>query len=442
MQPPRLALRPAAVARATTLAAAVTGLVSPLQATEVDLAEALRRGAERPAADAAVRRADAVDEAGRAQRRLAYLPTLGASYQVADRDRDLELQTPIGSFPFGSSRADTAAVELTQPLFDPVRLLHTNPATHLESDASRLTARRTTDALAAAAGEAYLNVLALEAGIEANRAFVTSLLARLDETEARVVAGRALEADALKIRLTLETAELEVLSLEQRLEVARSDLGRALGMPGSVDAAAAPDWVRRPLPTPDAALDLALAARPDLAALDLSADAVDRRRAAVTAEMIPRLDARVGWTWTDGSPYTEDNWVEGAVVVSWRPFAAGTRAPRAAALSAERDALRADLAEARRAVEIEVRDQLARLVTAREAVDVSRRGVEQATETVRVERERNAVGRTTTNELLQAEAELRDQNTRLEIARLEVVRAWLRLWLAIGDGDVEALVAG
>ncbi|MCB9378308.1 MAG: TolC family protein, partial [Holophagales bacterium] len=79
--------------------------------------------------------------------------------------------------------------------------------------------------------------------------------------------------------------------------------------------------------------------------------------------------------------------------------------------------------------------------TAREAVDVSARGVEQASETLRVERERNAAGRVTTNDLIQAEAELRDQKTRLEVAKLEVVRAWLRLWLAVGDGDLERLLA-
>jgi multidrug efflux pump subunit AcrB/outer membrane protein TolC len=442
MRPRTLALRPATVAKAATMAVAMAVLALPVAAADVTLAEALRRGAERPAADAAGRRADAVDEAGRAQRRGAYLPTVGTSYQVADRDRDLELETPIGSFPFGSSRADTAAVEVIQPLFDPARLLYVNPATRMESDASRLSARRTTDALAAAAGEAYLDVLSIEAGIAANRAFVTSLEARLTETVSRVEAGRALQADALKIRLTLETAELEVLALEERLEVARSELGRTLGEPGPVHAAPAPDWVGRPAPDVSAVLERAIAARPDLQALDLTAEAVDRRRAAVKAELIPRLDARVGWTWTDGSPYTEDSWVEGALVVSWRPFDAGTRGPRAAALSAERDALRADLSEARRAVEIEIRDGLSRLVTAREAVNVSLRGVEQATETVRVERERNAAGRTTTNELLEAEAQLRDQHTRLEIAKLEVVRAWLRLWLAVGDGDVEALVAG
>jgi outer membrane protein TolC len=90
-------------------------------------------------------------------------------------------------------------------------------------------------------------------------------------------------------------------------------------------------------------------------------------------------------------------------------------------------------------VEIEVRDALASLATAREAVTVSDRGVEQATETLRVEGERFGAGRATTNDLLEAEAALRSQRTRLELARLEVVRAWVGLWLAIGDDDHEAL---
>jgi len=172
------------------------------------------------------------------------------------------------------------------------------------------------------------------------------------------------------------------------------------------------------------------------------AEALDRRRAAVRAELIPRVDARANYTWSEGTPYTESSWIEGAVVLTWNPFAAGTRAPRAAAFEAEREAARADLAEARRGLEVEIRQAVARLTTAKEAVEVSRRGVEQATETVRVERERNAAGRVTTNDLIAAEAELRDQATRLEVARLEVVRAWLRLWLAVGDGDLERLLAG
>ena len=65
--------------------------------------------------------------------------------------------------------------------------------------------------------------------------------------------------------------------------------------------------------------------------------------------------------------------------------------------------------------------------------------VEQALETVRVDTERFNAGRLTTNDLLEAEALLREQRTLFEIARLDVVRAWVRLWLAAGFDDPEEL---
>ncbi len=435
-------LAPAAGSAAAVTAVLAALLVSaPASASDLDFIEALRRGAERPAAQAAVLRATAVERRGLAERRASYLPTLGGSYAESNRDRDLELRTPIGSFQFGASRAAAAGFELSQPLFDPARALHGNAASKLEAEASRFAATRTRDQLVVDAGEAYLNVLAIEADLAATGAFAASLSARLAETEARVGAGRALDADALKIRLALESAELEQLALEQALEVARLDLGRAIGEELPVEAGAAPDWFERAPPDLDAATAMALAARPDVAALEAQAAALDQRRAAVGAERIPRLDARVLWNWSDGSPYTEKSWTEGALVLTWSPFAAGTRAPRAAALAAETDAARNSLTEARRGVELELRQARARLLTARAAVEVSARGVEQASETARVERERNAAGRATTNDLIQAEAELRDQRTRLELARLEVVRAWLRHWLAVGDGDLDGLLA-
>jgi outer membrane protein TolC len=92
------------------------------------------------------------------------------------------------------------------------------------------------------------------------------------------------------------------------------------------------------------------------------------------------------------------------------------------------------------AIGVEVERSLAALATARAAVEVSARGVEQATETLRVERERHLAGRATTNDLLAAEAALREQRTALEVARLEVVAGWVRLWLVRGDDDPASLL--
>ncbi len=113
-------------------------------------------------------------------------------------------------------------------------------------------------------------------------------------------------------------------------------------------------------------------------------------------------------------------------------LAAGTRKPRAAAADAKGEALRAQLEELRRGVEVELRQALAEVATARRAVGVRGHGVELATETLRVERERSAAGRSTTNDLLAAEAALREQRTQRDLAELAVSRAWVRYDLAAG----------
>ena len=111
-----------------------------------------------------------------------------------------------------------------------------------------------------------------------------------------------------------------------------------------------------------------------------------------------------------------------------RPLAA----PRAAAAEAKGEALRAQLVELRRGVELELRQALVAVATARRAVVVRGHGVELATETLRVERERSGAGRSTTNDLLAAETALREQKTQRALAELAVLKAWVRYDLAAG----------
>ncbi len=430
----RSARRAAAAASFVLIAAPVTG-----RAATIDLVTAMTGGMDRDAARAVELQADAADQRARAERRMAYAPTVGVRFDVSDRDRELDLVTPLGSFPFGDARSENAAIELRQPILDPSRMLYANKAARAEARSARLSSERTRQQLAAGAADAYLEVLAIDARRAANLAFITSLEVSLDEMQARVDSGRALESDALKIRQALERAELEQIALDEGRAVATATLAQAIGADHAVEPAPAPDWTDRPTPAGDPTIERALANRTDLAALAAAGDALDRRRAAIRAEAIPRLEGRASWIWTSGSPYEQDQWIEGAVVFNWVPVASGTRAPRAASVAAERDAVKLEIGETRRTIAIEVRAALARLRSAREGVAVGVRGIEQATETLRVERERHAAGRITTNNLLEAEAALRSQRTLYELARLEVVRSWVGLWLATGENDPGAL---
>ncbi|MBN2371697.1 MAG: efflux RND transporter permease subunit [Vicinamibacteria bacterium] len=418
-----------------TALALLVGLFAPGVGAEeslrLSLDETLRRGARRPAAQAASENANAARAAATAERRAAFLPVVGGSYSVSERDRELSLVTPIGSFPFGKSRTQTLGAEIVQPLVDPARIVGAGAAAQ-ETRAARLVSERTNRHASAGAGRLHLALLATDARLDATRIYVENLAARQREFRDMVEAGRMLEADALKVELALEQARHDLLALEENRRVTLIALAHAVDSDGRIEALPVPDLTGHEPPDVEASIMRARAARDDLAALEAAGKAIDGRRHAVTAEALPRIDARASWTWTDGAPYDVKSWAEGALQITWSPFAAGTRAARSAALAARKRGNEAEMREARRQVEIEVRSAISSITTAQAAVRVGERGVEQATETLRVERERHLAGRATTNDLLAAEAMLHDQRTRRSLARLAVVQAWIDLWLAGG----------
>ncbi|MEO1083702.1 MAG: TolC family protein, partial [Acidobacteriota bacterium] len=186
------------------------------------------------------------------------------------------------------------------------------------------------------------------------------------------------------------------------------------------------------------AVEQALEARVDVQALEASYRAALLQIRAVRAEALPRLEAVASWQVADGDPFRPEELGQAGVTLSWAPFAAGTRAPRTAAARAEAQALRAELTELERAVEVEVQGALSDLATSREALRVRERGVELASETLRVERERNGAGRSTVNDLLDAEASLRNQRTLRDLAQLDILGAWVSYDLVLGAWSAPA----
>ncbi|MEM9290984.1 MAG: efflux RND transporter permease subunit [Acidobacteriota bacterium] len=406
------------------------------QEVTLTLEQVLANAQRSPLPQAAEAEAEAARAVAEAERRGRRLPTVEADVSALRRDQDFEIETPIGRFPFGDSASEDAQVRVRQPLWDPVAR-YSAPAADARAEAAGASATRSRQLAAASAGRIFLQVLRFDAQLEATDAFIASLGTSLEETEARVNAGRALAVDALRVQLALEQAKQDRLALTQGRGVATRALGRALG----ANAAIEPRWegsrlpAQESVPTLEPALDRALDQRSELSALESQTTALDLEREVLRAEARPRLDAGANWTWSSGAPYEENQWLEATVGVSWRPFAAGTRKPRAAALASQRSARQLQLEDARRQIEVEVRSALADLAIARGDLAVGRTGVEQATESLRVERERYDAGRSTTFDLLDAEAALRDKRTQRAVARLDLLTAWLDLQAALGDNS-------
>ena len=408
------------------------------------LDKAITRALERPRAVAAMRRAEAADSNALARRRGASWPTVNVALDATHRARDFTFSTPIADLTLGERTSTSTAVEVVQPIFDRSRQVFRSKASQSEALALAQQAMRVRQEIVVETARAFLRILELDAGLRSTEAFIASLKGNLEEMEERVTAGRTLESEALKVRLDLESAELDRLVLTEDRRVALTDLGRAIGHGGSVEPQVDEDgWNEDGLSEEagsepkeflgkDELIAAALASRPDVAALEALVEAQELKARAVKAERYPRLSATASWVRSDGDPFLPESLISGKLGLSWSPFASGTRAPRRAALEAEHQALQADLEELKRAVAVQVQGSLARISTAQAAARVRRRGVELATETLRVERERNRVGRATTNDLLDAEATLRQQRTQSDLARIDIVRFQFELELAAG----------
>ena len=413
--------------------ATVFGLWTPAWSTEplkLTLEQVMARALERPVAVAASQRAMAAEADAQTIKNEGRLPTVAGQGNLTWNDEVVELETPQGVFRLGDEISTSINASITQPIFDPARQFYGAPAAKYNAQSLKETAHRTNEQLSAFAAEVFYQVLSYDAQLRATNAFIESLSKRLEETKARVELGRTLEADALKVQLDLDQANQDKFAIENARRVAVRRLGLAIGYDGSVEPVF--DWESPLPPIPSREEAGKLNQRSDILSLETGLQSAEYGKKAIKAEYIPRVEAVATYSWADGDPFREGSFLQGGLQVSWRPFAGGTRKPRLAAAQYRIEALKQDLEETRRSAQIELDDAFASLDTARGALKVAESGVALATETVRVERERSDNGRSTVNDLLDAEAALRRQKTNLELAKIGIRRALIQLDLARG----------
>lgn len=409
-----------------------TVLAQEPPAVTMTLDQVLEAATQRDAARGARDLANAAQAAAEVEKRAAYFPTVGIQGNQTWRDETASIDTPAGMFQLGESSSRTLDAQVVQPLFRPAEMRYGVPAALQEATAAKARSQRTLRELRAAAMEAYFVILQLNARLAATDRFIDALNGRLEQLQASANLGRALETDLLKVQLDRDAALQERKQLAAQAWVSRYRLGRAVGIDGAVE----PNYTAPLLETVadmDQLTARAVANREDLGALKIDLKAAELRRKAIQTEWLPQLEAAVTYSHADGDPFRDGDFFQGALQFSWVPFAGGTRKARKAVARYQEQGLDAQIAEHQRGVVIEIREALANLDVAEGAVNVAETGVKLATETLRVERARFESGRVTTNDLLDAEASLRQQSAALAIARLDVHRAHLRLKFTLGE---------
>lgn len=282
--------------------------------------------------------------------------------------------------------------------------------------------------LAYGAGTAFL---ALQGAASERRVAETSLAtaqAHLKDLQAIYDTGRLTWDEVLNVQVRVDEAQVRLNSAGYRVQTARAELLRSLGLAMDDMQAFADTAEGVPAPSADSyALESVLAARPDLAVYGVQAAALDSRSTAIAAEDKPTLSLFANGTAAQpGIDQFRNEFIQYAragVALNWEFWDWHRKDYRLAQNESRKQALLAegsDLA-GRIALELE-RSRLQERETA-DRLDLTAKALESATEHFRLLGARFEQGLATNTEYL-------DSENQLTVSRLNRVHAWIELELA------------
>ena len=272
----------------------------------------------------------------------------------------------------------------------------------------------------------YYAVLSGRELLDVERDRVRRAEEQLVVARARVVSGAAVQTDSLNLLLELSRARIGLLQEEARLQVARLQLGRRVGIPGGADAVALDSALAPDLPiTLVDAMSQALEQGPEYRvarANQRSAEAFLRARRSV---YLPQAILSAN-TVTFGDKFYPHGLTRSSVTISvslpiWDNAQRELTVSRA---RAARDLAQATREDLERAAEADVTAAYDAYQTARATSDLATQGLIVARESYRVQDARYRAGASTILDLLDAQAGLTD-------AQAEVVQARYAARLAL-----------
>lgn len=322
-------------------------------------------------------------------------------------------------------------VTATWPLFDGGQAWHGWQQAKLGREAAERALERTRQQVIARTTAAYAGVLLSREKLAVVEAAMAAARAHLSTAETRYGSGLSVKSDLLQAQVRLADLEQQQLQAQSEVEVARSALNAAMGVPDAArfepsDRLAADGKMEETL---ESWLAVARERRLELKELDLREAMAQEEIGKARAGHLPNLNLIGNYqVHTEDFEESADSYSVGAVL-SLDVFSG--LAP-SAKLSEARAALRQTQALRRQMesqVLLEVRQAYTQTASAAQRIAVAWRAVAQADEALRIVANRYDAGLFTIVDLLTAEAALQQARTAQARARHDytVGRTYLRL---------------
>jgi outer membrane protein TolC len=350
------------------------------------------------------------------------------------------IPTVVGPFQYSQLLGN-----LSQSVYDPVARRNWHASQESER-ASNLSARDAREMVVLAVAGAYLETIAIDAGVGSQRAQVENAQAVYHQAEVRKEAGTNARIDVTRTLVELQGQEQRLTALQSDLRKQKLALARLIGIPLDHELILSEPLAFNPPPVPEAAgaVQQAFQKRWDLQAAESQVRAAEIVVSAAHAERLPSASLTADYGVLGPTPVSNHGVYSVVGSVNVPVFQGGRVKADVEQAEATLHQRQAELADQRGRVEQEVRTALIELETAIGEVRLSESNRGFANETLREARDRFNAGVTTTVEVVQAQEQVASAESDYFNALFAFDLARISLSRAIGQAetDMPTLLSG
>ncbi len=315
------------------------------------------------------------------------------------------------SFQVGEHDNYSVSARLTQPLYKGGRMFIAQRASRLFSYLQDETVRAQVQDVIYRVVRAYYDALLAEQLIKVQESALDSARAHLQAVKSRHKQGAATRYDVLRARVEVSNFTSSLIEQKNRLDTAKANLFRVMGVSQRSKAALASEFVfEKSRPTFRSAAQTALANRPDLYQAQLNVDLQKQALQRAYSRYFPTVNAFFQDEWTRPDPFQsaqkwDDQWMTG-IQLTWPLFDGLAREGKIVQARAKLEKNRKRRQAARERALLQVQNALDQLHNAVELVQSQRLNVQRAEEARELVRAGYKQGVNTEVEVLDATAAL------------------------------------
>jgi outer membrane protein TolC len=331
-----------------------------------------------------------------------------------------------------------ASLGLTLPIFHPSAWYAYGSAKD-GLTASKLSNKEAERQVIASVADTIVSVVTAERLAEVSRQSLKAALATVDLTKRRAALGASNTLDVLRVEGEASLSRSQVVAATESLIRAREALGTALGT--SEAWGVTPDIQLDALASDaqkNCHVDNDILTRTDVRAAQANLGLAERGVTSVDYAYLPTLDGVSTFSLVDPRSAINnrhETWTIGAVL-NWNIYDGGLRSGQRDLALADREAARANLAEAKRNASLQVTQALRAVKVAEANLAVSAKTREIDAETARLSKISFLNGSGTSFDLVTTEANLRVAEVDLAVKEFDVTQAKIAALLALASCDI------